>query len=395
MNTAKGEVMNEKIVFVTNNLQIGGVQISLLNLIKEIHNDFDVTVLSFFCKEEYKELLPANVKLVGLKSPFKFLGVSQGELKGRPFEYIVRSFWAFWVKLFGRSNAVKLMSFFQRKIGGYDVAVSFLHEGAQKSVYGGCNEFVLKKVKADQKIAWLHCDFEQCGANNANSRKIYEQFDKIVACSEGCKNSFVNCLPELENKCVAIRNCNDYERIKQLAENGVEYDKGYFNIVTVARLSQEKGIERAIEAVKYCKDNGYKVRYHIVGSGITEPVLKKAVQDFGLQNDVFFYGNQTNPYKFMVNADLFLLTSYHEAAPMVFDEAACLGVPVLATKTTSTDEMIVDNKSGFVCENSAEAVKNSLFEIVGSPSKLDTVREELKKRKFDNESIVLKLKALF
>ncbi len=386
----------KKIVFVTNNLQIGGVQISLLNLIKEIHNDFDVTVLSFFCKDEYKELLPDNVKIIGLKSPFKYLGVSQGELKSKPLQYFFRAMWAVLVKLLGRSRTVSLMCLFQKKIGDYDVAVSFLHEGDQKSFYGGCNEFVLKKIKADKKIAWLHCDFEQCGGNNSFSKKIYSSFDKIVSCSEGCKRSFVNCMPEFENKCVAVRNCNDYVRIKQLsADDSVEYDKSCFNVVTVARLSKEKGIERAIEAVRFCKEKGYSIKYHIIGDGIQAQPLKELAVQYGLQEDVLFYGNQTNPYKYMVNADLFLLTSFHEAAPMVFDEAACLGVPVLATKTTSTDEMILSNKSGFVCENSAEAVEKSLLEIVSSPKELDSIREELKKRKFNNYSIVLKLKEIF
>ena len=48
----------KKLVFVTNNLETGGVQISLLNLIKEIHDDYEITVFSFVLKDEYEKLLP-------------------------------------------------------------------------------------------------------------------------------------------------------------------------------------------------------------------------------------------------------------------------------------------------------------------------------------------------
>ena len=150
----------KKIVFVINNLETGGVQTSLINLLKEIHKIFDITILFFNFKEEYKKKLPENVKILYIKSPFKYFGVSQKELKENKIEYFKRAFWAFLIKVFGRSNIINVMSLFQKKIGFYDCAVSYLHEGPQKSVYSGCNEFVLKKVIAAKKITWLHCDFE-------------------------------------------------------------------------------------------------------------------------------------------------------------------------------------------------------------------------------------------
>ena len=384
----------KKILFVINNLETGGVQISLLNLIKELHNDFEITVFSFILKDEYRKLLPENVKLIGTKSPFKYLGISQGELRGEPIKYVSRFVWGSLVKLFGRSKTIKLMSLFQKDIGEYDAAISFLHEGSQKSIYGGCNEFVLNKVKAKKKIAWLHCDFEQCGANNLTSKRIYSQFDKIVACSEGCRSSFVKCIPEFEEKTIAIRNCNDYEKIRELAENGIEYDRDFFNIVTVARLSKEKGIERAIKAVKYCADKGCNIKYHIVGAGIEESSLKNITKDYALEDVVSFYGNQTNPYKYMVNADLFLLTSYHEAAPMVFDEAACLGVPILTTQTTSTDEMIIKNEAGFVCYNCDETIKKVLLDVLQNQDNLLLIKNKIKEKDFNNDKIVADFKIM-
>lgn len=381
-----------KVIFVINNLGTGGVQSSLLNLLAELNEKFHITVLCFDERlKNSSNILPLHVDLVVPNSPFRYLGISQGELRGKPTKYLARACWAFLTKLLGRSFTVRMMLPFQRKLGDYDCAISYLHEAPQKSFYGGCNEFVLKKIKAKKKVTWLHCDFELCGANSKASEKIYQQFDEIVACSEGTRQAFLRCMPQFEDKCVAIRNCNDYENIRRLAGDGISYDKSEFNIVTVARLSKEKGIERAIEAVKRCVKKGYQLHYHIVGSGDQAVHLKKLTEDYGLENAVTFYGNQNNPYPYIKNADLFLLPSYHEAAPMVFDEAACLGVPVLATETTSTDEMITESGSGFVCENSQNGIADGLIKVLKNPDSLVEIKKSLNNRQFTNQDKINKV----
>lgn len=379
----------ENIIFVINNLNTGGVQCSLLNLIGKIHSKYNISVVCFY--HSGVNSLPANVRFIVPHSPFHYFGVAQDELKKKPLQYAARFIWAVFTKLFGRSFVIRMMLPFQKKLGDYDCAISYLHEAPQNSFYGGCNEFVLEKIKAKKKVTWLHCDFELCGANSKASEKIYQQFDEIVACSEGTKRAFLRCMPQFKDKCVAIRNCNDYENIRMLAGDGIPYDKSEFNIVTVARLSKEKGIERAIEAVKRCVKKGYKLHYHIVGSGDQAEHLKKLTRDYGLENAVTFYGNQNNPYPYMKNADLFLLPSYHEAAPMVFDEAACLGVPVLATETTSTDEMITESGSGFVCENSQNGIADGLMKVLKNPDSLVEIKKSLNNRQFTNQDKINKV----
>jgi glycosyltransferase involved in cell wall biosynthesis len=80
-----------------------------------------------------------------------------------------------------------------------------------------------------------------------------------------------------------------------------------------------------------------------------------------------------------------MLTSYHEAAPMVFDEAVCLAVPILATQTTSTDEMITSAKAGFVCNNTNGDIENSLLSIISNRDSLNDISNSLKNSSFTNE----------
>ena len=384
----------KKIIIVNNNLETGGVQTSLVNLLNEIKDKYDLTLLLFHVKPDQLSRIPEDVKLITVKSPFKHFGTSLCDTRGKPAMFLARAFWVILAKLFGRAFVIKMMLPFEKKYGSYDYAVSFLHEGTPSIVYGGCNEFVLNRIDAERKIGWLHCDFRLCGADAEKSRRIYEKFDSIVACSDGCRAAFLKCYPEFESKTVSVRNCNDYGKIKALAGDGCNYDKEYFNVVTVARLSDEKGIDRSLLAVSECIKDGFKLKYHIVGAGPMESLLLNKAEELGISDSVIFHGNQKNPYPYMKSADLLLLTSYHEAAPMVFDEAACLGLPVLATETISTHEILEQTGYGMVCKNEQSNITNSLRGLLGSQETLGKIRERLANAEFNNRDAIEKIERL-
>jgi glycosyltransferase involved in cell wall biosynthesis len=79
----------------------------------------------------------------------------------------------------------------------------------------------------------------------------------------------------------------------------------------------------------------------------------------------------------MKNADLFLMSSFHEAAPMVIDEALCLDLPVLTVRTTSSREMVTLRQGGWVCENTGEALTEMLIRVLSTPGELSAVRAGL------------------
>ena len=371
----------KKIIFVNNNMKVGGVQKSLYNLLWSIdtEREYDVTLLLFSKTGAYADKLPQGVKVIECTGPYKYLGKSQGEYgKGKP-DYLVRGLLAAMSKIFGRYSALRLMSLFQPSLKGrYDYAISFLHNGRRKAFYGGTQDFVLRHINAGKKIAFLHGDYKNCGADHKENNRMMSRFDKIAACSEGCKAAFDAALPNLRSKSVAVRNFHRIDEIRRLADEApVTYDDFFVNVVLVARLSREKGIDRGIKAVAYAKENGARVRLHIVGDGSMLEDLKTLVREMGVEENVFFYGEQKNPYRYVRNADLMLLTSYHEAAPMVIDEARLLAVPALTTRTTSSVEMVEDEKCGWVCENTQESLNEAFLKHTGDAEVLREFKKTL------------------
>ena len=376
----------KKIIIVNNNMNVGGVQKALINLLNEIADKYEITLLLFSPTGEYMNSIPASVKVISCNSLFRCLGLSQTECKHSPFLFIIRAFLVIVTKLFGRKSAMKIILCSQRKlVGYYDCAISYLQNGANKSFYGGCNEFVLKKISAERKTAFLHCDYRNCGADYNYNNELYREFDIIAACSEGCRQAFLECIPDLRDKTVTVPNCHNYEEIRQLADlNPIEYDNNIINIVSVARLSVEKGIDRGIRAISKVISLGYKVHYHVVGDGVLRVFLQELVIELGLQNVVTFYGNTYNPYRYMKNADLLLIPSYHEAAPLVIDEAFCLGVPVVSTETTSSKDMILDRDIGFVSKNTQEDLQVKLVEVVKKTQFLRDCKNKIKNKDCSN-----------
>lgn len=374
----------KKIIIVNNNMRVGGVQKSLYNLLWSLEGQYEITLCLFRSVGAYVDQLPHWVKIVETDGLFRFLGVSQSECQG--FDKIKRGILAAVCRGFGRPTVMRWILRSQKALDEqYDCAIAFLHNGNEKNFYGGVQEFVLHKVKANQKVAFLHCDFRNCGADMPANRQLLKQFDRIAACSDGCREAFCAAMPELADRCVTVRNFHRYEEIRQLSqENAVEYEENRVHILMVSRLAHEKGIDRAIEAVVNGAQKGHCVQLHIVGGGPWEEMLRRKVQELDAEDWVQFCGEQKNPYRYMVNADLFLMASYHEAAPMVIEEAECLGIPVLTTRTTSSRDMVEEANIGWVCDNDQQALNETLERILADQDLLREKKKMLQSRCVDN-----------
>ena len=384
----------KKIVIVNNNMKIGGVQKSLCNLLWSLHENYDITLVLFCPVGEYMDQLPSDVKVVACRGLCRYLGRSQGEFSG--IDKLVRGGLVMLTRLLGRSRVMKLVLAGETKLPGrYDCAISFLHNGTGNHFYGGVQDYVLHRIRADRKIAFLHGDYGRCGADHPANNRQMARFHRVAACSEGCRDAFTAVLPELAERCVTVRNCHRIDQIRAMADtDAVVYDKAYRNVVMVSRLSREKGIERAIAAVSACIADGIAVRLHIVGDGIMGSGLEAEAVKQGIGDHVFFHGQQTNPYRYMKQADLFLMTSFHEAAPMVLEEARCVGLPVLTVETTSSHEMVTREQAGWVCDNTQEALTQQMKQILAHPEQIAALRKELAERSMNNDRAMEQIAAL-
>lgn len=381
--------MNEKkkLLFVNNNFDTGGVQRSLINLLNEIADAYDITLFVFSNSGEYKDYLTERVKVIEANPLLNLLGISQVNAGNKGYLlYLIRGVLALYAKLINNYLPIRLLTASQKKLSGFDAAISFLHGSHGKLLYWGCNEFVLFRVNATEKITFLHCDFLQCGTNTPRNRELYKKFDKIAAVSKGCGKNFIKAVPDMAHITYCVLNCHNYsEYMARSSDNPVEYPKIGLNIVTPARLGPEKGILRGLDVISRLVLEGHNLRWYILGEGELREKIQDEIHNSGASDYIFLCGNKKNPYRYIINADILLLPSFHEAAPMVFDEAKCLGVPVISTDTISAREMVLEGREGFVCENSAEGLYSTIKMILTEPERLQDCKEYLSKAQYTNE----------
>ena len=379
----------KKLLIVNNNLHIGGVQRALVDLLKEIHDRYDITLALFHPHGALLEEVPEGVTVLPIRSAYRYLGLGRNDVAGKPFLKLCRSFYAGLCRLLGRDKVISLMALGQKKLCGFDVAISYLHDGGDKVFYGGCNDFVLRHTDAKKKIAFLHCDFASCGADTKKNAARYEKFDYIAACSQGCADAFTGKLPGLKKKTVVVSNCQDYNSIwRRASKEDVVLPKDRVNVLTVARFGKEKAVDRGVEAFVPIARLGQKFHYYIIGDGACRPVIERAIEEGGLQEQVSLLGEMKNPYGYMQAADLLLIPSVSEAAPLVIGEAACLGLPVLSTRTSSAVEMIEDTGCGWVCDNDVSAMTEALQHLLNDPHLLSEMKTRMQDMKIDNQKAV-------
>ena len=137
-------------------------------------------------------------------------------------------------------------------------------------------------------------------------------------------------------------------------------------ILFVGQHIWQKNIKLIIESLRLLKNNNFKFKMVMVGTGYNEAAIKKLVNDMELMNNFIFTGpisDRDALCGLYLRADLFLFPSVYDNAPLVVREAAVNGLPSLLIKGSNAAEIVTDDYNGFLAEESPEAVAKRVVEI--------------------------------
>ena len=310
--------------------------------------------------------MPDGVNVLKIPKKLKILGMGQSEIKKYSFRYALkRAFYVGLTRLTSGQFARSILFLTVKRLKKYDLAIAYAQDNAWKSLSKGCIDFVVKKVDAKKKMAFIHCDYSNFGGYNKKQEIMLSRLDYINCVSESCKKSFIDKFPTLQSKCIVIENFIDYKKVVELSN---EYETEFANddyFVSACRLSSVKGLDRTIGVLgELNKEREINCKWVIVGDGPERENLEVSIDECGLKNIVFLIGEKENPYPYIKKARAFLLPSYHEAAPMVYGESAALGVPIVSTDTCSAAELVKDRNIGIVVDNNEAGIKRGLNEII-------------------------------
>ena len=139
-------------------------------------------------------------------------------------------------------------------------------------------------------------------------------------------------------------------------------------LVAVGRLANQKGFDILVEAFSKVIAKIPQCKLYIVGdteyeNGYIYTKLKKRINELGLDSKIIFTGFNSNPYNYIKNADVFILSSRYEGLPNTLIEAQLIGTPCAAVKCIPIIERIIQNGyNGFLAETeNPDSLANAIY----------------------------------
>ena len=352
--------MRQRILFVAQNMDVGGIQTSLVNLLKHIDthraDEYEISLFTFG-KGALLSNIPNSVSVI---LGNRFLQLSAEPFfsvmkRKQPADILLRILLMLYVRLWGSKCFYRKQ--FRKHIPSaeYDIAISYFNDVPNNYFNQGTNLFVSEYVQAKEKVAWIHSDPIRAKFDAEHCRNIYRNFDRIVCVSRAVETNFHKLVPEYANKTEVIYNFVPTQEVCELAQAALPYSGEKFHVVTVGRVDNaSKRMDGIVRLCARLKNEGVRqFLWHIVGNGPDLPGNQQLARELGVEDLICFEGEKTNPFPYIKHADLFALYSAYEGYPMVIGEAQTLDTFILTTNYAAAKEQIAPEQ-GIVAESDEE-----------------------------------------
>ena len=357
----------KRILFSAYNLDLGGIETSLITLINFLlARGYEVSLALEKREGFFLDKISPNVEII---------------------EYTPADDSNFLVRKI--KNLIKKIKFVLKYKNKFDFSASF-------ATYSIPASFIARTC-AKNNALWGHADYLSLYDGNEKEMKKFfkkrkcNKFKNIIFVSEEGKNSFIKAFPRLQNKVSVCNNLINDKRIINQSKEEI-YDLKKENVITFLNVGRhdekQKKLSRIIESAEKLKNDGKKFRIVFVGDGKDTNNYKEQVEMLGLRENVIFLGRKENPYPYFNLADAIILSSDYEGYPVVFLEAFVLNKPIITTNVS--DYKQIDGR-GVVVDKTTDDIYKAMKEFIENGYKIT--------KKFDaqkyNEEIIKKLEKIF
>ena len=342
----------KKILFLIPSLAGGGAEKVLVNMVNHLNcKKYDITVQCLFDVGVNKQYLASHIH-------YKFI-----------FKKIIR----------GNTHIFKLFSprfLFKTFVKEeYDIVVSYFQSPTTRIVAGCPNP-------KSKLVQWVHNEFHDrkmivsCYRNELECIELQKRYNANVYVANTVKEIYLRTFPELRESQKNIVLCNVVESdvirersLEPVAELGNFTHKR--TLIAVGRMVPQKSFDRLLRVAGKLKKDGFDFGLILLGTGELENKLKEQSKRLKLENTVSFLGYQTNPYKYLRNADLFVCSSLHEGFCTAVTESLIVGTPVITTMCSGMEELLGKNHEyGIIVDNAEEALYEGIRELLQNDEKL-------------------------
>lgn len=388
--------MKKNILFIMSNLECGGAEKALISMLEVFdYSKYNVDLLLFNQKGIFLNKVPKEVNILEEPFGYKYYDMSSKQAitdllsKGKIKDVVRRLVSMFIYKVEKDSSRCNqrvwkyISNMFGKLEKEYDVAIGYL-EG--HPIY-----YCIDNVKAKKKIGFIHNDYDKLGLNPIGDRYYFKYLDKIVTVSNECAEVLKHRFPEYKDRVEIMHNIVSPKVIENMSLENIDLKKENITLVTVGRLNKQKGYDLAIEACKLLIDNGYDLKWYVIGEGNERQELERLIKNYNLEEKFILLGLKENPYPYIKQADIYVQTSRFEGKSIAIDEAKILHKPIVVTNFTTVKDQIHDGINGLIADLDSRAIYKEIEKLIINDRLKETLVQNLIQEYLGNEYEINKL----
>lgn len=382
----------KKIAIVTKQMIAGGVEKSLISMLKNISKEeYDVTLFVTNRGGAFEKDIPNWVKVKCIYGEEKtFKEKLKNIIKQGQIFKLVKCI--IYTLLARNSKSLYKEEFYLSKIlpiqdDEYDLAIAYHGIISFPIIY------VSNHLKAKKKVAWIHTDIETYKKQISLYEKYYYKYDNIFAVSKEAKDKFLNLYPQFKDKVSVFYNIISKETLNRESNFGSTFNDNFsgIKILTIGRLAQQKNQIIIPSIVSKLKDEGYKVRWYCIGEGEDRKKIEEEIDKYNVVNEVILLGTQTNPYKYLQDCDIYVQPSIHECYCTTVTEAKCFNKPMVITDVNGSKEQIINEVNGLIVECNANDIYNGIKRLLDDKKLTISITKNLSETNTDTTDEIRKL----
>jgi glycosyltransferase involved in cell wall biosynthesis len=388
----------KKLLFMVYSMRLGGVEKSLVDLLKALsqNNEIQITLLLLEKEGEFLDRLPQSVEVKQCVLPFDIYlettkatreGITEALKQGNirtAFQLLSDC-----LRHKGHDQQEVLEDNYHRwamRISGemekYDIAVDYQGMGFFPTYY------VANYIDAERKYTWIHNDISVMPENMDWQKQIYDNYDKVYCVSKQVMKATALKMPFTAEKLDTFYNIIPVDEIIRQSQLPCEELKGKCKILTIGRLSFQKGYDGAFRVISRLAKCGYDIDYFVIGEGEQRIELEKLINELKINDRIHLLGYQSNPYKYLKQCDIYFQPSRFEGFCITLGEAKIFYKPIVTTDFAGAKEQIENNVTGMIVPCDEDKMFKALLEMVKNPSLRKCYEEHLKNvNKSDNNDV--------
>lgn len=375
-----------KVLFMIINMNIGGMEKALLNMISEMDSDkYEITILMLERYGGFLTEIPPYIKVRYLENYKEIKSILNQPPKYISLDLINKKQYIKAFNIYLLHVITKLINDrtiyykyvfknYKKEKEKYDIAIAYAGPTDYISYY------VLNKINAAKKVQWIHFDITKIGFNCKFAKHQYKKFNKIFIVSDEAKKKFINELPTLRDKVETFHNIISIKNTEGDIKENLEFTDDFkgLRILTVGRLSIEKGQDLLIPVTRKLIDDGYNVKWYCLGEGNARDKYEKLIDKYKVKDNFILLGSSSNPYKYISQCDIYVQSSRHEGYCITLAEAKMFNKPILTTNFVGAAEQITHNKTGLICECNINDIYLKIKDLIVSEKLRNNFTNNLK-----------------